>query len=133
MSAATIDEDRRREMRDLIRQRLREVRDEVHQALLQADRERYADLAEQVHDTGEEAVADLLSDLDLALVDHYLEEARELTDALERIRENSYGLCEDCGEAIALRRLEASPAARRCVDCQRRYESSHAGGVHPSL
>ena len=133
MTAASMDENQRREMRDLIRRRLREVRDEVHVALLQADREHYADLAEQVHDTGEEAVADLLSDLDLALVDHHLKEARELTDALERIRENSYGLCEDCGEAIAPERLEVNPAARRCVDCQRRHESGYADGGHPSL
>lgn len=38
--------------------------------------------------------------------------------ALERIAEGSYGLCVTCGNPIALARLQAQPAAARCIDCQ---------------
>ena len=46
----------------------------------------------------------------------------EVSEALDRIRAGSYGLCLECGEAIALRRLSALPWARLCLDCQREAE-----------
>ncbi len=45
--------------------------------------------------------------------------------ALDRIERGVQGLCIDCGEKIPARRLEAVPAAIRCVSCQKRFE---AGG-----
>ncbi|MCK0143414.1 TraR/DksA C4-type zinc finger protein [Aliiroseovarius sp. F20344] len=37
--------------------------------------------------------------------------------ALERINEDEFGYCEDCGEDIALGRLELDPTAPKCVSC----------------
>lgn len=42
---------------------------------------------------------------------------RHLHDALARLDKDEFGWCEECGEAIALKRLEADPAATRCVTC----------------
>lgn len=44
-------------------------------------------------------------------------EARRLQLALDRIAEDEFGWCEDCGEPIAPGRLELDPAAMRCVGC----------------
>lgn len=44
--------------------------------------------------------------------------AREIGDALDRIADDSYGMCEECGEPMLVRRLEAIPWARYCVSCQ---------------
>jgi DnaK suppressor protein len=41
-----------------------------------------------------------------------------LESALERIERGTYGVCEDCGGKIPVRRLEAYPAARRCIACK---------------
>ena len=41
-----------------------------------------------------------------------------LEDALRRMDVEDYGICEDCGERIPLRRLLAAPAVRLCVACQ---------------
>ncbi len=41
--------------------------------------------------------------------------------ALDRIQDNSYGRCVDCGRQIPEGRLEARPDAARCVDCQAKY------------
>ena len=38
--------------------------------------------------------------------------------ALARMEAGSYGLCEDCGQAIAAVRLEVLPEAARCVSCK---------------
>lgn len=42
---------------------------------------------------------------------------RALAAALQRMDEDEYGYCEECGEAIAIKRLEFDPAAVRCIGC----------------
>jgi DnaK suppressor protein len=42
--------------------------------------------------------------------------------ALATISEGTYGECEQCGEAINLRRLEAVPWALHCIRCQEKME-----------
>jgi len=47
---------------------------------------------------------------------------KEVTTALRKIEDGSFGLCERCGEPIAEKRLEALPFARYCIGCQRTVE-----------
>ncbi|HCY56702.1 MAG TPA: molecular chaperone DnaK [Oceanicaulis sp.] len=42
---------------------------------------------------------------------------RQLQDALSRLETGEFGWCDECGEAIAVKRLEIDPAVTRCVDC----------------
>jgi DnaK suppressor protein len=42
--------------------------------------------------------------------------------ALERIRAGTFGTCDECGGGIGLRRLQAVPWTRHCIQCQERYE-----------
>jgi RNA polymerase-binding transcription factor DksA len=44
----------------------------------------------------------------------------ETAQALRRMSEGSYGLCEDCDQAIPLGRLRGTPHAAQCVPCERR-------------
>lgn len=43
---------------------------------------------------------------------------REIDDALEKIKRNSYGICELCGGQIDPERLEVVPAAKNCINCE---------------
>lgn len=45
-----------------------------------------------------------------------------IEDALDRIGEGSYGICESCGLEIGEERLEALPFTRLCRDCQQDQE-----------
>jgi DnaK suppressor protein len=57
-------------------------------------------------------------------------ESRELAhieNALERMRQGTYGQCEICDGKIPLARLSALPYAMTCIDCQRAAEAG--GGV----
>lgn len=57
-------------------------------------------------------------------------ESRELAsieNALERMRQGNYGLCEGCDEGIPLARLQALPYATLCIQCQREAEKSGGG------
>jgi len=75
-----------KEFQITLEKRYRELLEEIHQALLQSDEERFQKLAGEVHDMEELSVADLLVDLNYAEIDHLLDELREVEDALRRIR-----------------------------------------------
>ncbi len=47
---------------------------------------------------------------------------KKIAEALESIKTEDYGYCEDCGIEIGLGRLEARPIATKCVDCKERDE-----------
>jgi DnaK suppressor protein len=46
----------------------------------------------------------------------------EIEEAIERVNQGTFGLCEGCAELIPRARLNAVPYARFCVDCQRKAE-----------
>jgi DnaK suppressor protein len=50
------------------------------------------------------------------------ENLRQAQRATSRRDQGTYGVCEDCGEAISAERLEFLPEATRCVACQAREE-----------
>jgi RNA polymerase-binding transcription factor len=53
-----------------------------------------------------------------------VERANRLAEALERLRDGEYGICQECEEAIAPARLMAMPEVMTCVRCQDRLERS---------
>jgi DnaK suppressor protein len=53
-----------------------------------------------------------------------LEEIEDINLALEKIKNNTYGICDMCGANIGIRRLRIKPYARFCVDCRPIYERS---------
>ena len=62
---------------------------------------------------------------------------KKVEEALDRIQAGSFGQCEECEEAIELRRLEARPTTTLCVSCKEaaeRTEKLHIDGhSHKSL
>ncbi len=46
----------------------------------------------------------------------------ELEDALKRVEDGTYGICQECKDSIAKARLKAVPQARFCVKCQEKKE-----------
>ena len=52
------------------------------------------------------------------LADWYIEEIRQIDNALRRIGERSYGECVACHQVIAAKRLEITPEAEFCAECQ---------------
>lgn len=61
-------------------------------------------------------------ELSLTLGDRERQKLSEIEDALERIRDKSYGVCEECGEPIGENRLKALLFTKVCVDCKSRSE-----------
>jgi len=72
-------------------------------------------------------------DLAFAMDERESAELVAIDAALKRIADGSYGLCLDCGVAIATARLHANPTAMRCVGCQEIVEKAGGGMATPSL
>lgn len=120
--AQKLDRKRIDRLRDDMLQRHRELRESIAGTLESGGNERNAALAGAVRDEADESVADLLVDMNLAEIDRELTELRELDAALQRIREDTYGVCQNCGRDIQVERLEAYPTAALCIDCQQELE-----------
>ncbi len=65
----------------------------------------------------------------LGLMDSERKILHEIDDALNRIAEGTYGICEGTGEPIPKARLEAQPWARYCVEYARMVEEGRIEGV----
>jgi DnaK suppressor protein len=73
-------------------------------------------------DTYDLASEERTREINLILSDRDREKLQAVEEALERIEDGSYGICESCEEEIAPERLEALPFTRLCVSCQSEME-----------
>ena len=55
--------------------------------------------------------------------DRYRKLLDKIDEALGRIEQGEYGYCEDTGEEIGLKRLQARPVATLCIEAQERHEN----------
>lgn len=69
--------------------------------------------------------ASLESDLDLNI--HIRERdgrlMAKIKEALMRLDDGSYGICEECGEEISEKRLKARPVTTVCITCKKKQEA----------
>ena len=130
---AKLSEDQLAQLKEMLQRRYLELRDEVRGELERSGDQRYADLAGSVADPGDESVADLLVDVDAALVDRQVNEMRGVEVTLRRLAELDFGDCIECGGEIGFERLMVLPTAERCVRCQELHEKTYSHEPNPTL
>ena len=121
------------ELRQLMDAELNRLRQDIRGELTRSDEEQYPKLVDGVHDAGEESVADMLTEINAAVLGNSIKALREVEAAQQRLSDGLYGSCEECGEAILFARLQVNPAARLCLADQERYEALHPQDSHPEL
>ncbi|MFP4477652.1 MAG: RNA polymerase-binding protein DksA [Desulfatibacillaceae bacterium] len=95
------------------------------QQLLQESEQTLSRLKEEAFqhaDVVDRGVAEADRAFELRTRDRYRKLIRKIDKALDRIEEGSYGFCEETGDPIGLRRLEARPIATLCVKAQEAHE-----------
>ena len=117
-------------LREQLENRFNALWDEIGAELKGSARERFLQIAGEVHDLEDQSVADLFADLNLTVLDKHVQETRDINSALIRIDKGTYGICTDCSGSIDHERLAAYPTASRCVRCQNAYEKTHLEGTH---
>ena len=94
---------------------------------LQEDRSKLAGDVGDAHvvlDRKDQADLVIQAGVDDAEYTRDLRELAQVEAALRRLDTGRFGLCEDCGEAIAAQRLNVQPWASRCMACQTKFEKS---------
>ncbi len=61
-------------------------------------------------------------ELSYMLGDRERKKVREIDNALLKIKEGTYGICDECGEPISKKRLKIIPYSNLCINCQSRVE-----------
>lgn len=103
---------------------------EVRQELFEQIGEKLHSEYSLPQDAGDYALIDLLEDTGLAVTDIRHQELIRLDDAIKRVKEGRYGICEDCGEEINRERLRVVPDAPYCIECQKKREAPDSGISH---
>lgn len=74
-------------------------------------------------DPSDRATTETDTGIELRTRDRYRKLIDKIDEALKRIKIGEYGYCEDTGEEIGLKRLEARPNATLCIEAQERHEN----------
>jgi DnaK suppressor protein len=104
--------------RKLLNRRLKELLMEAEKTkdMVKASDELAPDPIDQAFDQSERDFVLRLRDRESKLMD-------KIKEALEKIDDGTFGICEECGEGISLKRLRARPMATLCIDCKHEQET----------
>ncbi len=100
------------------------ILDEAEKTLLEM-----TDQSDNYPDPTDRATAESNRNFELRIRDRERKLLAKIREALERIDNGNYGICEICEEAIGAKRLEARPVTTLCVKCktaQEQHEREHA-------
>ena len=86
-----------------------------HLEILQQENANHPDLADRASSETDRAI-------ELRARDRQRKLISKINSALQRIEEGTYGYCEETGEPIALKRLDARPIATLSIEAQERHE-----------
>lgn len=100
-------------------------------------REDFSVNADDKYDEIDQATFDTEQSMRMRLRNRETLYLKKIEEALARIEEGNFGECEECGEDIELKRLEARPTATLCVSCkedeERKEGGTAQGRIHKSL
>ncbi len=89
------------------------------------------------YDEVDQATTDIEQSMRMRLRNRETLYLKKVDEALRRIESGDFGLCDECGQDIEIKRLEARPTATLCVACkeeeERREVLTASGRQHKSL
>jgi len=101
---------------------VKEAKDEIAKYVSGENRQ----LVDTAVDEGDWAVVDISEDINLMRLDAHRKLMLDIDEALRKIQEGTYGICEDCGEEISEKRLGVMPTATLCISCKENKEQMEA-------
>lgn len=107
---------------DIRLEQVRKTLIEQKQQLLQKIRGKKDVTPNQGGDFIDVAMDSLEHELNYIFEERERDKLQNIEGALGRMKEGSYGECEDCGEDIEVERLIALPFTRLCLDCKAKQE-----------
>lgn len=124
-----MDQIRLQHFRTLLNEELRRHTDKVREDQANA----LAAIDDSVKDTGDMSVQDVNQETALRMGERESQMVADIDQALLRIDEGTYGVCQNCGKPIDERRLESVPTARYDAVCQTAIEDSEGMAANLTL
>ena len=109
-------------LRERFRKRLLQAREDIVGQMRQRDVSAQEIDRNGIRDLGDESVTVSNRHLLMSLSENERDKLIEVDEALDRIENGTFGICEECEEPIALKRLEAIPNTRYCIRCKEELE-----------
>ena len=112
-----MDSKKQQKFKEQLEQMKRDVISDVEQTL--------ADMTSQngnVPDPNDRATIESDRSFELRLRTRERKLLDKVDEAIARIEEGTYGICDECGKEIRIKRLEARPVAKFCIDCKTKQE-----------
>jgi len=81
------------------------------------------DQNQNVPDPNDRATIESGRSFELRIRDRERKLLSKIEEALQRVEDGEYGICEGCGDEIGLKRLEARPVTTLCIDCKTAQET----------
>ena len=125
MAAKKLSPVKLRHFEELIRGELRESLDYINNINKEQSlgaRESSGDLSSYAYHQADQGSDTNLMEQTVMMLESEREKIRQLNEALRRIADETYGVCEICGEFIQETRLEIIPYATCCVACKEKSE-----------
>ena len=107
--------------KEYFRRKLNAWRDELQQDSSETVRHLHQDTAAEP-DLADRATTETDRSIELRTRDRERKLISKIDEALRRLEEGTYGYCEETGEPIGIRRLEARPTATLSLEAQERHE-----------
>lgn len=102
--------------RNLLNQRVKELRSEAGKTVENMDED------ENFPDPSDRATMESNRNSVLRIRDRERKLIFKIQEALQRLDEGEFGICEECGEAIGIGRLKARPVTTFCIECKSSQE-----------
>ncbi len=115
---AGLSEEKLAEVKERLLGRKQRLWEEVRQQLKSNIGNGYQEMLATARDEEDQASVSLLAETHLSLLGPKRQELEAIEDALMRLENGNYGLCEVCGQPIEPRRLEIMPETALCRNCQ---------------
>ena len=116
------EEERKAVLRKSLIQKREEIVREVKNGISKYIKGETRQLVDTALDDGDWSVVDLSEDISFKHMSTHRENLLKIDEALRKLSEGTYGICEECGEEISKARLQILPFAIYCTDCQERRE-----------
>jgi DnaK suppressor protein len=105
-----------------IKDMLLKTREELVQGIARKSRETAVSGVSDIGDILDSVSEERTRELYMIFIDREKQKLKQIDDALDRIEEKTYGLCEECGVKIPRQRLKVVPFAKYCVECKEAIE-----------
>lgn len=103
--------------REHLKQMLEDIGQKGKETLedMTGDAENFADPADRASHESDRSFTLRLRDRERKLI-------RKIQEAMARIEDGTFGVCDECGEDIGFKRLNARPVTTQCIKCKSRQE-----------